>query len=207
MREEEIADSSPSSAAHQDCPMQYALHGGTAQTRPEAALDLFIRYPRERGRWDEARGKAHIAFSGRRQTLCLKNCRPDAPDDGSISARGWRLLCGRRLREVTCASCLAALDRASVRAPAVAPEGGLHWQTRAERVDLLLAQLEAASSLREAHLLLAQACSADLSDQELTTYRQHGLFAPQQCWRLLRVLRDQGFDVPPPALGLEEVGG
>lgn len=200
---EELADNPPSSTARQEWPRQEVLYDETAQAQTEAALDLFIRYPRERGGFDKTRGMAHIALSGRRQTLCLKNCRPDAPDDGSISARGWRLLRGQRLREVTCASCLAALDRASVRAPAT-PEGSLHWQSRAGRMGLVLAQLEVASSLYEAHRLLAQVCSADLSDQELTTYRQYGLFAPQQCWRLLGVLRDQGFDVPPQALGLEE---
>lgn len=204
---EERADSSPSSVVRQGGAGQDVLCGEMAQARSEASLDLFVRYPREQGHWDIAQGKAHIALSEKRQTLCLKNCRPDAPDDGSISERGWRRLRGRRLREVTCASCLATLDRAAIGAPAAPPVGGLRWQTRGERVGLLLAQLEGASSLRQAHLILAQACSADLLDEEIATYRQHGLFARHQCWRLLRVLRDQGYDVPPQALGFEEVDG
>jgi hypothetical protein len=97
--------------------------GNTSQ---ESRLDLFGKYQRERGQWNEAQGKAHIA-TGTLQTLCQKNCRPDAPSNGTISARGWKLHRGRLLREVTCASCLAALDRASVCAASATT-----WQDKEE---------------------------------------------------------------------------
>jgi len=161
-------------------------------------MEAYIKHQRgpHVGTWDPSSYTIHVARKGR--TLC-KNGHPDGPADGSLSPRGWRYQTDCSPQLVSCTSCLQRIERDAVEA-AQAPRTH-HYQDPL----FWIKKLHSATTLRQAHHYLSLACTPYLTEYDLATYRQYGLFSPQQCLRLLHVLNDHGFPVNALILGFEPV--
>jgi len=161
-------------------------------------MEAFIKHQRgpHVGTWSEQSFTVHVARKG--ATLC-KNGHPDGPADGSLSPRGWRYQKDCSPQLVSCTSCLQRIERDAVEA-AQAPRTH-HYQDPC----FWIKKLRSATTLRQAHHYLSLACTPYLTEHDLATYRQYGLFSPEQCLRLLHVLNDHGFPVNALILGFEQV--